>query len=221
LSAFTRSVSARAPFPTKPGVYPLGFGAPRDGLVVVPPTRARSAPTQLLLALHGAGGDARGAVAPLERFARDCACILVAPESRGQTWDLMIDGFGSDVAFVDRAMQSDFESYAIDVGHIGIEGFSDGASYALSLGLANGDLFTHIIAFSPGFMAPPARRGGPRVFVTHGRQDPVLPIHACSRRIVPPLERAGYDVDYREFADGHVVPTRLARAAMDWFCEAA
>jgi len=33
-------------------------------------------------------------------------------------------------------------------------GFSDGASYALSVGITNGDLFTHVIAFSPGFVAP-------------------------------------------------------------------
>ena len=39
-------------------------------------------------------------------------------------------------------------------------GFSDGASYALSLGAANGDLFTHIAAFSPGFMRPPVSVGG-------------------------------------------------------------
>lgn len=34
-------------------------------------------------------------------------------------------------------------------------GFSDGASYALSLGLPNGNLFSHIVAFSPGFMRAP------------------------------------------------------------------
>ena len=32
---------------------------------------------------------------------------------------------------------------------------SDGASYALSLGLGNPQLFTHLVAFSPGFMRPP------------------------------------------------------------------
>jgi phospholipase/carboxylesterase len=28
------------------------------------------------------------------------------------------------------------------------------ASYALSLGIANGNLFSHVLAFSPGFLAP-------------------------------------------------------------------
>jgi phospholipase/carboxylesterase len=64
-------------------------------------------------------------------------------------------------------------------------GFSDGASYALSLGLTNGDLFRHVIAFSPGFMAPAARRGEPPVFVSHITRDGVLPIGVTSHRIVP------------------------------------
>jgi phospholipase/carboxylesterase len=100
---------------------------------------------------------------------------------------------------------------------VAVAGFSDGASYALSLGLGNGDLFTHVIAFAPGFMAPEAQVGSPRLFVTHGVGDRILPIDVCSRRLVPRLERAGYDLLYREFDGGHVVPPVLASEAMRWF----
>ena len=58
-----------------------------------------------------------------------------------------------------------------------------GASYALSVGLTNGDLFSDILAFSPGFMAPAVRHGAPNIFISHGTQDTVLPIDRCSRRI--------------------------------------
>ncbi len=75
-------------------------------------------------------------------------------------------------------------------------GFADGASYALSLGITNGDLFTHVLAVAPAFMAPAAQRGSPRVFIAHGTEDGALPIKASSRRIVPPLRRALYDVRY-------------------------
>jgi predicted esterase len=34
---------------------------------------------------------------------------------------------------------------------------------------------------------------------------------------VPELERAGYDVAYREFEGGHVVPPKIGREAVDWF----
>ena len=59
--------------------------------------------------------------------------------------------------------------------------------------------FTHVLAFSPGFLAPAERVGSPRIFVSHGTRDGWLPIERCSRRIVPQLERAGYEVRYREF----------------------
>src|ERR687890_28697 len=95
--------------------------------------------------------------------------------------------------------------------------FSDGASYALSLGINNGDLFTDVLAFSPGFMAPSMSVGTPRFFVSHGRRDRVLPIERCSRRIVPQLERAGYEVTYREFDGGHTVPPEITLEAAGRF----
>ena len=52
----------------------------------------------------------------------------------------------------DEALVRVFATYPVDPTHLAISGFSDGASYALSLGLANADLFTHIVAFSPGFV---------------------------------------------------------------------
>jgi phospholipase/carboxylesterase len=100
---------------------------------------------------------------------------------------------------------------------VALGGFSDGASYALSLGLTNGDLFDSLIAFSPGFMAPANRRNAPRCFISHGTEDQALPIDRTSRRIVPELERNGYEVRYREFAGGHSIPAEIAREAIEWF----
>jgi predicted esterase len=45
----------------------------------------------------------------------------------------------------------------------------------------------------------------------------VLPIDRCSRRIVPTLRRAGYDVTQREFDGGHAVPPEVVHDAADWF----
>lgn len=92
----------------------------------------------------------------------------------------------------------------------------NGASYALSPGLANGDLFNHIIAFSPGFMAPPRLQGQPLIFVSHGTHDQVLPVRA-GRRIVEKLHEADYDVTYQEFNGPHTVPPEIAREGFDWF----
>jgi len=105
----------------------------------------------------------------------------------------------------------------VDLTRLAIGGFSDGASYGLSVGLANGDLFTHVLAFSPGFMVPPALVGKPRIFISHGTQDQILEIDSTSRSFVPQLQRAGYQVHYREFAGPHTVPVEVAREALQWF----
>ena len=119
-------------------------------------------------------------------------------------------------AFLDQALQVVFSRYSVDPARVSIEGFSDGASYALSLGLANGDLFSRIVAFSPGFLAPGQLRGRPAIFVSHGVKDRVLPIDRCSRRVVPELRIAGYSVEYREFDGGHTVPDDIAADAEAW-----
>jgi predicted esterase len=62
--------------------------------------------------------------------------------------------------------------------------------------------------------------GVPRLFVTHGTGDRVLPIDACSRRLVPRLESAGYPMRYVEFDGGHVVPPALAAEALRWVLDA-
>jgi phospholipase/carboxylesterase len=98
-----------------------------------------------------------------------------------------------------------------------VAGFSDGASYALSIGIMNGALFSDILAFSPGFMAPTRQADAPRVFISHGIHDGVLPIDACSRRLAPKLRDAGYDLDYREFDGGHEVPPEMVTAAVARF----
>jgi phospholipase/carboxylesterase len=203
-----------------PGLQPLGLETGRDGLLYVPAGYDAARPAPLVLMLHGAGGNAQHSLAPLVQLANATGLILLAPESRRQTWDVLLGGYGPDIAFIDRALAQTFGRYAVDPARIAVEGFSDGASYALSIGITNGDLFTHVIAFSPGFMAPAAQVGAPRLFISHGVHDAVLPIARCSRRIVPEVERAGYDVIYHEFDGPHTVPPEIAREALAWFTEA-
>src|SRR5215208_646134 len=177
----------------------LGLGGRRDGFLFVPTGYDPAVPAPLVLLLHGAGADAADLLPVFQPAAERAGCVVAAVDSRGVTWDSLTRGFGPDVEFVDRARAWTFERCAVDATRVAVAGFSDGASYALSLGITNGELLTHIMAFSPGFVAPAAQHGAPRLFVAHGRHDDVLPIDPCSRRIVPALRRAGYDVCYREF----------------------
>ncbi len=186
-------------------------------MLYVPSGYQAATPAPLVLSLHGAGGDAEGSLHPLQPPADDGGFLLLAVASRGRTWDAIRGGFGPDVAFVDQALAWTFQRYAVEPVYVAVAGFSDGASYALSLGLANGDLFGRVLAFSPGFVAPGTRHGHPRVFVAHGTADAVLPIDQCSRRIVPRLRQATYDVTYQEFAGPHTVPPEIAGVGVAWF----
>jgi phospholipase/carboxylesterase len=185
----------------------------------VPPGYDAARPAPFALMLHGAYSDAREGIAPFLDLADEAGLILLAPESRGRTWDIGLGGYGSDVEFIDRALESVFSRNAVEPLRLAACGHSDGASYALSLGLTNGDLFTHVIAFSPGFVSTEERRGSPSLFVSHGTRDEILPIGTTSRRLVPWLRREGYDVRYEEFDGPHEVPSEVAREALSWFTD--
>jgi phospholipase/carboxylesterase len=200
-----------------PGLHALGLDPNRDALLYVPAGYRPDQPAPFVLSLHGAGGNETSGLYPLHDLADEAGLILLSPASRRQSWDVIRGGYGPDVAFIDRALVAAFARCAIDPDRLGIGGFSDGASYALSLGITNGDLFGHVLAFSPGFMAPADQRGEPRIFISHGTKDEVLAIDRTSRRIVPQLERAGYDVQYQEFDGTHTVPPDIAREGLDWF----
>ncbi|HEX2554811.1 MAG TPA: phospholipase [Microvirga sp.] len=203
--------------PATRGLAALGLGGARDAVLHVPQRYEPARPAPLLVLLHGAGGGGRQLVDLFIEAAEARGVLILSPDSRGRTWDVILGGFGADVAFIDRALGLVFERYAVDPARIAVGGFSDGASYALSIGVGNGGLFGHVLAFSPGFAAPVETHGSPRIFVSHGVADAVLPIDPCSRRLVPALRQAGYDVDYREFDGGHTVPPEMITAAMARF----
>jgi predicted esterase len=62
--------------------------------------------------------------------------------------------------------------------------------------------------------APP--QGRPRLFVSRGTADQILPIDRCSRVIVPRLRMLNYDVTYREFDGRHEMPAEILAEALRW-----
>lgn len=201
----------------RPGLAPLGLDTERDALLRVPPayTPLRAAP--LLLLLHGAGGRGERVIRYVDSHADRAGLLVLAPDSRDHTWDAVTGAFGPDVTFIDRALAAVFDRCTVDARRIAVAGFSDGATYALALARSNGDLFSRGIAFSPGFLLPVMPRKLPRLFVSHGTRDRVLPIDHASRPLVSELRRAGYRVRYREFEGGHEVPPDIADEALRWF----
>lgn len=217
-------LSARPPGTPPATPQTVGLGRltveDRGALVFVPENYVPGQPVPLLLALHGASSDAASILMPLLATARRLDLMLLAPKSKGITWDAIHGAdFGPDVAFINAALKQLFAAYAIDRSRIAIGGFSDGATYALSLGLMNGDLFDDILAFSPGFAFAPETHGHPKVFISHGRQDTILPIGPSGRAIARELAQAHYSVVFREFDGGHEMRPDLVEAGLTGFVE--
>ncbi|HUM09763.1 MAG TPA: PHB depolymerase family esterase [Myxococcaceae bacterium] len=199
--------------PARPGLVRLGLGSPRDALLYVP-EEARSRRVPLLVMLHGAGGSAAGIWTVVHSDAEERGVAVLLPESRRWSWDFVPGDFGADLRFLDEALAETFRRVSVDPGHIALGGFSAGATFALSLGPSNGDLFGWIFAFSPTGIEVTGRVGRPRFLVSHGTADPVVPIGLSSRAIVPALRAAGDWVVYREFpAVEHVVPAEAVHEA--------
>jgi predicted esterase len=184
------------------------------------PQKIDKYPPSFALMLHGAGGNSEHGLSLLKHHADEKNIILLSLSSTDYSWDIIAsNSFGVDVKLIEEALAVIFNRYMIDAERIAIGGFSDGASYALSIGLTNGDFFTHVLAFSPGFSYTLQKDGQPHVFISHGVNDHVLPINPCSRRIVTTLKAGGVDVNYNEFNGEHEIPPAISKAAVDWFTQ--
>jgi len=203
----------------EPGEHALGLSSGRDGLLYVPASYRPDHPAPLVLALHGATGSGLRQLSAWRESSEANGFVVLAPDSRAGTWDGARGGFGADVTFLDSALMSVFRRCNVAADRMTIAGFSDGASYALSIGLVNGDLFQKVVAFSAGFIVPGEWTGQPKFFVSHGRSDPILPIDLAGRRLVTLLRRGGYSVTYREFDGGHEVPAAIRAEAVGWMAE--
>ncbi len=211
--------SASPAAPLAAGLHPLGFRTERDGLLYVPESSAKFDKAPLVLSLHGASRSSDRGISLLQSLADEHGFLLLAPATARGTWDIITGPGGPDAKFIDRCLARTFEMRKIDAARIAMAGFSDGASASLSLGLANGDLFSAVLGFSPGFVVDLERVGKPPVFISHGTVDQVLPIDECSRRIVPQLKQEGYQVTYREFEGKHELPPAVGAEAMRWFMD--
>jgi phospholipase/carboxylesterase len=194
---------------------PLGLPSDgRDGVVQIPENAA--GPLPAVLFLHGATQSGAAMLRRIGPAAQEAGVAVIAPDSRDGTWDAIRGHFGEDVTYLNRVLDYVFDRLNVDPARLVIGGFSDGASYALSLGLVNGDLFPKVIACSPGFIFPGPAHGKPAFFFSHGTSDPILPIDECSRVIVPNLRAMGYNVAFREFDGRHELPPSIASEALQW-----
>jgi predicted esterase len=203
-----------------PGEHVLASDGTRRAILFVPSSYDPKKPAPFFLALHGATGSGDSMLRGSRAAAEAHGVVMLSPSSHDYTWDAIRGTFARDFAQIDRLMNDVFDQCEIDPAHVAVGGFSDGATYALSIGLMNGDVFTHAVGHSAGFIIGGGMtHGKPKVFLSHGRQDNILPIDQCGRRIAAQLRRDGYSLRYDEFDGGHQATPEMREVAMKWFLE--
>ena len=215
----TPHLSARPGVPVRtaaPGLTHLTIEPGRDALLYVPTGTAPGAKLPFILLLHGATMRPESQLALFQGMAESKGIALLAVKSLDYTWDAIRGDYGPDLTFIDRALKEVFASVRVDPARVAVEGFSDGATYALGLALSNGDLFSSAMVFSAGFLPRFQQQGKPRLFISHGTADRILPIDQTGRPTVAVLRAAGYRIEYREFDGPHRIPPDIAAAAVDW-----
>jgi predicted esterase len=220
--------SAPANVEKRSGVLELAGGA----YAYLPKTRKLEG-SSVLVALHPIGMQAAQVLESFREPADRDGIVLLIPQSAKATWDMIEDlksrlgaemnvqpRYGKDLKAIDAALADLFTRVAVDPARIGIMGFSDGATYALSVGTANPELFRQVIAFSPG----PAFLGKSAtdqfVFISHGESDKVLPF-SVTRGHVAKLRVKKVPVEFERFRGGHEVPKVIKEKAMAFFRDPA
>jgi phospholipase/carboxylesterase len=175
----------------------------------------------LVVALHGAGGHGSDFLWTWLREARGRRFLLLAPTSRAATWSL--DAPALDGAALDSMVAFVRERWRVDAARVLVTGLSDGATFALLWGLAEGSPATALAPVS-GVLHPAnfalgnlERARGRRIYLAHGALDWLFPV-SLARLARETLERAGADLVYREIEDlSHTYPRDENDRILAWF----
>ena len=195
----------------------------RGGLsLYVPETwEASEAPAPLVVALHGGSGHGRDFLWAWLREARSRGVLLLSPTALERTWSIM-GGEDVDAPRLQAAVEDVTARYHVDRTRVLLTGMSDGATYALLCGLAEGMPFTHL-APACGVLHPfllargdiQHARGRP-IYLVHGALDWMFPVQTA-RMSRDALEMAGARVVYREIEDlSHTYPRDENPRILDW-----
>lgn len=208
-----------------------------SAFLYVPPGTEPGQRLPLLLMFPGTGGKGRDLVSAMQPAA-DRAHFAVLGFSPGSGNFLTVDNFfddlergkasakvdwpeprfGRDVEMVDGALLRVFATTPIDPRRIGLFGFSHGASYALTLGTANPQLFSSIAALSPGILVINRDvAGGQAIFLAHGKSDTVQPYRRTACSFVPQLTKLGNQVEFHGFEGGHELTPEMVASAVKHF----
>ncbi|MGZ6340792.1 MAG: alpha/beta hydrolase [Candidatus Limnocylindrales bacterium] len=197
---------------------------------------AAGEPAGLLVLHHGRGTDERDLIGladlldPGRRlYVVNPRAPLTVPGSPGYHWYLVPrvgypdhDTFHAAREALGELHDSLWKLTGIEPSRTVLGGFSMGAvmSYAMALGVDRPPM-AGILALSgfvpvvDGWRPHFEDRQASRVFIAHGRQDPIIEV-GFGRRARELLEEGGLEVDYHESDVGHQVDPAQLPAAATW-----
>ena len=177
----------------------------------------------LITLLHGAGRQDEMLSKLFREEPERRQALFLTPRSYLPTWDLIAGAGRNDLDFLEHAHNLIYRRYPIDPQRQALLGYSDGASYALSLGLSNPEIFSAVMGWAAGFElfdreAAAGSSKKPRVLLEYGTHDPVFPFEQVALPMRANLERLGYDVAFRVDEGGKHWPSGTFHTeALDWF----
>ena len=195
---------------------------------------AAGPPAGALVLLHGRGADEHDlfpfldALDPRRRFVgvTPGGPLLVPPGRR--YWYIVPrvgfpdrDTFHESYRVLDGFLRALSEATGVPWERTVIGGFSQGAVMAYALGMGAGRPSPAGIVALSGFIPTvdgwraDLDRTGLRVFIAHGRRDPVIPV-AFARDARERIEAAGLPLAYRESDGGHHVDPRVMAELPGW-----
>jgi len=212
-----------APPPT--GEVPVEWGEHR-GVLLVPSTIAADRRYPLITLLHGAGRQDEMLVKACRDEPDRRQALFFVPRSHAPTWDLITGGGRPDLDFLEFAYDLIYRRYPIDGLRQSLIGYSDGASYALSIGLCNTRMYSAIMAWAAGFLVvdpPTAERGSfegpkPRIYLEYGTHDQLFDFEQVAIPMRDNLQKSGFDVTFSVDEGGRHWPSGTFHTeALDWY----
>ena len=180
-----------------------------------------------ILALHGRGSNERDLIGLADYLPKEF--LWISP--RGP-FDLGPDSYewfqitqvgkpdparlANAINVIDKFIDEIIENYPVDKNKLYLLGFSQGSIVSMSYALTNPQRVAGVIAQSgyipheSGLQIDEAGIQGKPFIVTHGIQDPMLPVD-WARHSRDTLQKLNVQLDYHEFSMGHnVSPESLA-----------
>lgn len=197
-------------------------GASR-AVLLTPPEIDPSRLYPLVTVLHGAGRQDELLVRACREEPAKRDALFLVPRSLHPTWDLLACDERPDLDFLEWSYDLIYRRYPVDPARQALLGYSDGASYALSVGLSNPHVFRAVMAWAAGFVALDDRQLGPadrkpEVLLEYGTHDELFPFERVALPMRANLEQLGYRVEFRVDEGGRHWPSGSFQSeALDWF----